>query len=150
MLDDKIQIIKEENTPPLKSQNTWLVAGMLTSGIPLQDKGYNDMVEVLPSGETKRITSWIPSNKTAKFTPIKEEEEIDASEFARRFLSKEWCEANADHPIAYLRFYMETYQNLRNAIRERKPSALIRRGGRFAVISPDATEKEREKMLSLI
>jgi hypothetical protein len=150
MLNEQIHIIKDENTPPLKSQNTWLVAGMCVSGIPLRDQGYNDTVEVLPSGETKRTTAWLPSSELATFTPIKQEEKIDAAEFARRFLSKEWCEANADHPIAYLRFFMETYQNLRAFVRDRKPSALIRRGGRFAIISPDATEKEREKMLSLI
>jgi hypothetical protein len=150
MLNETYQIIKEENTPPLKSQNTWMIAAMCCSGIPLRDQGYQDTVEVMPDGSTKRITAWLPSNEKGNFKPIEKEESIDATEFAKRFLSKEWCEQNNNHPIAYMRYFMETYQNLRTAVKERKPSALIRRGGRYAIISPDATQAQKEKMLSLI
>ena len=143
-------LFQEENKPPLKSQNTWMVAALATSGIPLAEKGFIDSVELLPDGASKRVTTWIAANQKAEFNPIKESEQIDPQEFSRRFLSKEWCEANPDHPIAYLRFFMETYQGMRAWLHDRKPSALVRRGKRFALIPADASTAEREKLLSFL
>lgn len=143
-------IFKEEDKSPLKSQNTWMIAAMACSGIPLTEHGYNDTVEVLPNGTNKRTTTWLVSDKKAEFAPIQQKEEVGAEEFARRFNSKEWCEQNADHPIAYLRFYMEAYQQFRAWLHDRKPSALVRRGKRFAIIPADASDAEREKLLSLL
>ena len=143
-------IFREEDKAPLKSQNTWLVAAMAISGIPLAKNGYSDTAEVLPDGKTKRVTTWLVQNKTAAFDPIREREDVGAEEFSRRFLSKEWCEENADHPIAYLRNYMEAYQQFRTWLHDRKPSALIRKGKRFVIVPADAPESEREKLLSLI
>jgi hypothetical protein len=151
MKEMQVHIFKEEDLPPLKSQNTWMIAAAMTSGIALSsDRPFNDSIEILPNGKQKRVTVWITSPEKAKFDPIPVSEEVAPEEFAKRYLSSDWSEKNPNHPIAYMRQFSETYQKLRSFLKDQKPSAIIRRNGKVAVIDANCPQALREKILSML
>jgi hypothetical protein len=151
MQETKVHIFKEEDIPPLKSQNTWMIAAAMTSGIALsKDRPFSDTVEVMPDGSHRRATVWMTSPEMAKFDPIPTSEEVAPDEFRNRYLSSEWCGKNPDHPIAYMRHFSETYQKLRAYLRTHKSSAIIRRNGKVAIIDADCPQALKEKILSML
>lgn len=130
-----------------------MIAGALTSGFEFANqKAYLDAVEDV-KGSPKRTVTWLMNaSKTVRFVPIKKEEEITFQEFSRRFLSLEWCEANPDHPISYMRGIIENRSGLIAKIKTMATMLLIRKGKRSAIVpsgSDEASRTLREKILSI-
>jgi hypothetical protein len=148
-----VAIVREHDTPPMKSRNTSMIAGALTSGFEFAtDKAFFDTVEDV-GGTPKRTVTWLMNAaKTVRFVPIPKEEEITFTEFKRRFLSQEWCEANPDHPISYMRGIIENKGGLVDKIKTLMPMLLLRKGKRVAIVpsgNDEASKTLREKILSI-
>jgi len=145
-IGQKIQWVRDE-LPPLKSPNTDLVCGWLTCGGQLlKVGGYSDTVEQTESGPKRTVTWNIDGNVLVNFGA----EEIDFEEFRRRWISETWCVANSDHPITYLKQYRDNTRKVRDWIRDQKPSVLIKRGNRTAVIPANCEEAKRQQILSAL
>lgn len=149
-----IQFAREEDvqSPPAKSMNTRLVAAAIASGIrPFSEGFYSDTVEEV-DGRTKRDVTWsMDGGSEAHFVPDFPEEKIDFNEFRRRFLSIDWCEQNPNHPIAYMRGFVEQHTALVDKIKQLRPMILIRKGSRFAIVpsgDDEKSTKEREEILA--
>ena len=148
-----VAIVREHDTPPMKSRNTSMIAGAITSGFEFAtEKAFSDTVEDV-GGTPKRTVTWLMNAaKTVRFGPIPKEEEITFSEFKRRFLSQEWCEANPDHPISYMRGIIENKGGLVDKIKTLMPMLLLRKGKRVAIVpsgNDEASKTLREKILSI-
>jgi hypothetical protein len=148
-----VAIVRDHDTPPVESRNTSMVAGALTSGSEFAtEKAFSDTIEDV-GGKPKRTVTWLMNGaKTVKFTPIPKEEEITIMEFSKRFLSREWCEANPNHPISYMSGFDENKRGLVDIIKNMLPKYLLRKGNRTAVV-PSGNDPEsksiREKILSI-
>jgi len=135
---------------PLNSPNTQLIAAALTSGFRLVEPGgFRDTIEQSDAGPQRRVEWFIDGESRGIFrTP--ELEEIEFPEFRRRFESEQWCLANPDHPIAFLRWAFRAHSALRDRIRTFKPAALIRRGNRQVTIPANLPDDKRAKLLSFL
>ena len=143
-IGQRIDFIRDE-LPPLKSPNTDLVGAWLTCGGELlQEEPHTQTVEQTDTGPRHTTTWCINGDKTVSFG----EEIVDFEEFRRRWISVEWCHSNTDHPISYLRLMRDNMSKLKDWIKTQKPSVLIRRGKRVAVIHPDLPEAKKARILS--
>ena len=140
----RIDFLKDDQ-PPLKSPNTDLISHWLTCGGELlKEDPYSQTVEQTDNGP-KTVTTWLVNgDKLVAF----DEESVNFEEFRRRWMSKDWCMANPDHPIAYLRSARDNAVALKAWIKTQKPSVLIRRGNRVAVIHPDLPEARKNQILA--
>jgi len=148
-----IAVVRDTDTAPTKSRNTLLVAATLASGgIFATENAFSDTVENLPEGP-KRTCTWLMDGALKmRFEPIPEAEEITFGEFKKRYESQEWCEANPNHPIAYMRAADEHHRRLVDKIKTLKPMLLIRKGKRIAIVpsgSDAASTATREEILAV-
>jgi hypothetical protein len=137
--------------PPLRCPNTALIAAAIVSGARLAgEKPFLHTLEEV-DGEPKRTTTWsVDGGGELVFRPVFPEERIDFAEFRKRFEDEAWCRANPDHPIAYLRAFADTLEDLRVQLRDQKPAFLLRKGKRFAVIPQDADPERKREILELL
>jgi hypothetical protein len=148
-MTQEVYIFKEENLPPLKSQNTWMIAAAMASGICLsKTQSFVDTVEIKQDGGKHRVTTWICDSEPAQFDPYGPPEKVTPDQFSKRYLDSDWCAKNNNHPIAYMRHFAETYQKLRSYLKTHQPSALIRRNGKIAVIDANCPQALKEKILA--
>ena len=142
----QVHFIRDDQ-PPLKSDITALIAAMLACGFEYaSDKPLLDTIEEV-EGAPKRSVTWsMDGSAKAAF----KDETLDLVEFRRRFESLEWCRANPDHPIAYLRAFSEKLSSLRNELRAMKPLLLVRHGRRFALIPQDAAPEKKAELLAML
>ncbi|MCB1089044.1 MAG: hypothetical protein KDM63_18560, partial [Verrucomicrobiae bacterium] len=114
------------------------------------EKPLVDTIEEI-DGEARRTATWsVDGGSEIAFRPGFSAEIIDFAEFRRRFEDDDWCRANPDHPIAYLRAFADTLADFREQLRGRKPAFLIRNGKRFAVIPQDADPEKKREILELL
>ena len=138
---------------PLRSNTLGLVAALRVCGIGfLNSKPLLDTVEE-SGGELERRFVWsFGGQATATFRPAFAEESIELHEFARRFNDAAWCQANADHPIAFLRAFSDELTNLRTELKDMKPLLKIVRGSgqnrSIALIPADTSPEEKERILN--
>ena len=147
-----IAVVRDENTPPISSRNTRLVAAALASGCCFVGEGsFSDTVEALPAGP-RRVCTWLMDGaRQVEFQPIPAAEKITFGEFRQRYESQQWCEENPDHPIAYMRALNEHHGRLVDKIKTLKPMILIRKGKRMAIVpsgSDAASTALREDILA--
>ena len=145
----------KDDQDPLKSPNTQAIAALLTCGGELvKEGGYMNAIGT-EEGKATRTVVWMAEDRKITFEDFKGET-ISTNELLRRWNDRAWLSANLDHPITYLRTFMEKLGKLRDAIRENPPQLHIQKSGRSAYISttrgPDGklvpTEKGR-KMLEI-
>lgn len=136
---------------PMVSPNTQLVAAALTSGFKLVEPGgFRDTVEQTERGPLRRVEWFIDGASRGKFRQGATSEDIEFPEFRRRYESEEWCLANPDHPIAFLRWAFRAHGLLRDRIRSLKPAALVRRGNRQVTIPDGLPEDKRRQLLDYL
>jgi len=141
-----------DHESPLKSPNTRIVAAALASGGKFaNDRPLLDAVEAKPDGTTHRTVTWcMDGEKSMHFAPNFPEESIGFDEFRARFQSREWCEANPDHPIAFMRAFSDAMNRLRDRVKEMKPMLMVRKGRRTALIPADETEDRKREIMGLL
>lgn len=145
-LNQKFAVISDHEAP-LKSSNTHLVAAACTAGATLSKDGYLDTIEQGLDGKPRRTVVWLMEDREITFSAT-QGETISTQEFIRRWNDREWCEANPDHPIVFMRYYQQTLTQLRDAIREQTPTIVVKKGSRAAYIPGKATEDEKAALLS--
>ncbi len=140
-----------DDQPPLKSDLTHMVAAALICGFEFANK--KPLLDTLEevNGQPKRAVTWsLDGASKATFRPQFAEATFDLAEFRQHFESLEWCLANPDHPIAYLRAFSDALTSLRNELRAQKPLLLVRRGKRFALIPQDADPAKKAELLAML
>jgi hypothetical protein len=138
---------------PLKSSTLGLVAALRICGINfLNNKPLLDTIEEKDNALERRFVWSFGGQATATFRPAFKDETIELHEFAKRFNDAAWCQANADHPIAFLRAFADELTNLRTELRDMKPLLKIVRGSgqnrSIALIPSDTSPEEKERILN--
>jgi hypothetical protein len=147
----QVRVVKSRDDQPLSSLEGASAIAALTAGYPLLDgkqlKNFEDYIETQDDGTTLRETIWaFDDTATAELAG----ERLPLEAFLTKFRDLNWCKANPDHPIAYLRHAHENLQQFREHFRKHKPMILLRRGQRTLKIRPDLTEEEKAKWLKLL
>jgi hypothetical protein len=146
----QVRVVKSRGPQPLATIETAGAIAALTAGYPLIDgkqvKNFEDYVEDTPEGVI-RETLWVfDDTASADFAG----ERVPLQAFFARFHDAEWCKANANHPIAYLRHAHDNTNKFREHFAKHKPMIVLRRGQRTLKIRPDLTEEEKAKWLKLL
>lgn len=137
---------------PLTSAMSRLAFAAFTCGFDLiSGKGFQHTfsadAETPEEMEASRVVTWLwDDKKHATFRPIEKEEVISFQEFERRFESETWYLENPDHPIAYLRCFIEKARKYREIIAGLEPALRHVRGDAIAVAPASATEEEIEAL----
>jgi hypothetical protein len=123
----------------------------MTAGYRLVDgkqvKNFEDYIEDAADGTMIRETVWVfDDSATANFG----DERLPLEAFLVRFRDLEWCKANPEHPIAYLRHAHENLSKFRDHFRKHRPMILLRKSQRTLKIRPDLTPEEKAKWLKLL
>ena len=143
-IGQRIDFVKD-NLHPLKSPNTDIVSAWLTcGGSLLKEDPYSWTVEDTPEGPKQTMTYHIDGDLPVSI----QGEAIEFQEFRKRWLDSDWCRANDEHLISYLRLFRDNSVKFKAWIKEAKPAVLIRRGSRVAVIHPDLPEARKAKILA--
>jgi hypothetical protein len=149
---DTIAIVRETNDHPARSRNTRLIAAAISSGaVFASGQALCDAVEETANGPRRTVTWLMDGAAKMTFEPIDGSEEITFDEFRRRFESLDWCEANPNHPISYLRAMSDHHSRLLDRIKSNRPMLLKRKGKRVAIVpsgSDAASTATREQILA--
>lgn len=148
-IGQSIEFIRD-NENPVKSRNTRTIAAALSCGCKFSDRPFVDTVENTDKGVQRTVTWNMDGAEKAVFRPNFQEEELTFSEVRKRYEDLEWCAANADHPISYLRAFNDNLNRLTDFVKQSKPLALIRRGSRMVLIPQDCDQAKREKLLAML
>jgi hypothetical protein len=122
----------------------------LTSGYRLipPDKvaNFEDYVEETSEGPV-RETLWVfDDTVTATF----EGQPWPLSAFITAFKDRDWCQANPDHPVAFLRHFHENLNAHREHFTKHPPMVLLRKGERTLKLRSDLPEADRQKWLKVL
>jgi hypothetical protein len=146
----QIRVIKSSADAPLTSLQSAAAIAAQTFGFQLipatTAANFEDHVEDA-GGTPKRETCWVFDD--AKTADI-QGQSWTLERFLKSFMDREWCDQNADHPVANLRHYSENVAKYREHFRTHKPMVLIRRGQRVLKLRADATDEEKAKWLKLL
>lgn len=160
MIGTTIEIVRDSMSP-YKSPNTRLVSAARAVGFKWGTEApFMDAIEERPDGTVDRQVTWVMNagqkvefvwaERDEEGNLIARDEEIDFNEFRRRYLSREWVEANQDHPIAYLHATHYHHAGMLKRIKELPQHVVVRHGKRIASIPTNATEEDRQKALKAI
>lgn len=124
----------EDSESPGKSFNTDIIAAWLTSGGALvQRGGFQHFVD--EAGKTH--VRWIVNcDVLAKV----DGEEINFDEFRKRFEDLDWCKANADSDISWMRGYRDNARDLKRFAKSASVGISRKSGNSFGVVYPDSPE----------
>lgn len=149
-----------DSLSPYKSPNTRLVSAARAVGFRWgTDAPFMDAIEEKADGTIDRQVTWVlDAGQKVRFrwvededgAPVTREEEIDFNEFRQRYLSRDWVQANQDHPIAYLHAVHYHHAGMLKRIKELPQHIVVRHGKRVASIPTNATEEDRQKALKAI
>ena len=163
-----LTFLKDTNVHPLKSPNTQLAAAIITCGGDFAEgNAYTNTIGENPDRTPRRVVVWMFQEKEISFlvpgplvdivadgvpkkAQILTEEKISTSEFIKRWNNEAWLNANADHPICYIRTYQRRLEKYRDDIRLSSPLMEIKRGGRTAYINLDDPKEKNESLLQLL
>ena len=143
-IGQRIDFVKD-NLHPLKSPNTDLVSAWLTcGGSLLKEDPYSWTVEETADGPRQTMTYHIDGSQPVSI----QGESLEFQDFRFRWMDRDWCSQNDEHPISYMRLFRDNGVKFKAWIKEEKPAVLIRRGNRVAVIHPDLPEARKAQILA--
>lgn len=124
----------EDHEAPGKSFNTDIIAAWLTSGGALIERGgFQHFVD--EAGKTH--VRWIVNcDVLAKV----DGENIDFDEFRKRFENLDWCKANPDSDISWMRGYRDNARDLKRFARSAAVGISRKDGRSFGIVYPDSPE----------
>ena len=127
-----IEILRDHESPQ-KSPNTDLVASWLTAGGQLlKPNGYEDVME----GEQRAVTWLIDGDVKCRI----DEEEMEFGIFKKRFLDREWCEANPDSVISFMRAFRDNLRDLKTWAKSQSTGIKRRDSRGVGVLYPNSPE----------
>jgi hypothetical protein len=124
----------EDNESPGKSFNTDIIAAWLTSGGSLVRRGgFQHFVDE----EGKAHVRWLVNcDVLAKL----DGQEIDFDEFRKRFEDLDWCKANQDSEISWMRAFRDNARDLKRFAKSSSVGVCRKNGKSFGVVYPDSPE----------
>ena len=139
----KIALVRDDRSA-VGSANTRMIEAALACGYKKAcDEWFTDLIEQTPTGPKRQVTWLIAGDVPAEFLlPNGRTETLAFGDFRARWKDLEWCRANPDHPIAYLRFASDIGAQLRRQLKSMTPAVIMRNGNRSAVIPANATPEE--------
>jgi hypothetical protein len=145
-----VRVIKARASAPLSSLDGAAAIAALSCGFrlipPAPIANFEDTVEETPEGAV-RETCWIfDDTVTADF----DGEAWPLTRFLTAFRDLAWCQANASHPVAYLRHFHENLNTTRAHLKQHPPMVLLRKGERTLKLRSDLPEAERQKWLKIL
>lgn len=141
-------VLKDNPKHPLSSPNTQLVAALLASGGKLSQGGYADTIGESHDGSPRRTVVWLMEETEINFFLTDGRvEKVMTSEFIKRWNDRAWIEANADHPISFMKAYQIQLSNLRDHIKNSTPLVEVKRGGMTAYINPNDPKEKTNGLL---
>jgi hypothetical protein len=146
----QIRVIKSRADNPLFDLHGACAIAARTFGFrlipPETAKNFEDAVEDI-GGSLQRETHWVFDDTSA--AEIRGET-WNLDRFTKAFLDLDWCNANADSPVANLRHYHENLACYRAHFQAHRPMIRLRKGDRVLTLRADATEEEKAKWLKLL
>ena len=140
---DKICIVRETDVDPITSENTAMVAALVTLGVPFYEtQPYLETREIV-NGEEKRTVTWCLGTRT-------DDGRFKTRELIQWWKDEAWCHANPDHPLAYAKAAVANIQRLTAGVNTSVPVALVRKGKKFALIPFDAPTARRQQLLDAL
>jgi hypothetical protein len=136
---------------PLMAKEFGIVCAALACGFPPSSESWLlDVVEAEDPTQREFVFTFDGDTK-ASFNG----EVVSLKELSEHFWSDEWCRANDEHPISYMRSMWNQIVHLRDALRTRKPSVRMQKtyedehGSHTvtAIFSPDMPEEEKAEIL---
>jgi hypothetical protein len=147
----QVRVVKSRDDQPLASIEGASAVAAMTAGYRLVDgkqvKNFEDYIEDAADGTMIRETVWVFDD--AHVAEIAGER-LPLEAFFIKFRDLDWCKANSEHPIAYLRHAHENLSKFRDHFRKHRPMILLRKGQRTLKIRPDLTPDEKAKWLKLL
>lgn len=137
---DKICIVRETGADPVTSENTELVATLVTLGVPFYDEQPFMETREIVNGEERRTVTWCLRTKT-------EDGRFKTRELIQWWKDEAWLHANPEHPLAYAKAAIANHQRLVAGVKISAPVALVRKGKKFALIPFDAPPARRQQLL---
>lgn len=137
--------------PPLKDDLTLEVAAALACGFRFVGGASFVWTVEEVKGEPKQETRWAFNSATkAEFPkPDGTTETLSLGEFLKRLRDHAWCEANQDHPIAYLAAFIAQFSRIRADLRGMKPALVLRKGKSCVIIPEGAPEEKKAELLKM-
>ena len=124
----------EDHEAPGKSFNTDIIAAWLTSGGALIERGgFQHFVDEAGKAHVRWIVN---CDVLAKV----DGENIDFDEFRKRFENLEWCKANADSDISWMRGYRDNARDLKRFAKSAAVGISRKDGRTFGICYPDSPE----------
>lgn len=139
---------------PLEDFRTRVALAAMAAGFDLiSDKGFQQSfaADAVTEEELEesRVVKWLwNGSRKATFRPAFEQETISLQEFERRFSDLEWCEANPDHPVSYMRIFLEKLKDGLAKISSLEPALRHYRDEAVATAPASATEEEIDELFS--
>jgi len=137
---DKICIVRETGIDPVSSDNTEMVAALVTLGVPFYEAQPFLETREIVDGEEKRIVTWCLGTRTT-------DGRFKTRELIQWWKDEAWLRANSEHPLAYAKAAIANHQRLVVGVRTSAPLALVRKGRKFALIPFDAPPARRQQLL---
>ena len=137
---DKICIVRETGADPVTSENTELVAALVTLGVPFYDEQPFLETREIVNGEERRTVTWCLGTKT-------EDGRLKTRELIQWLKDEAWLRANPEHPLSYAKAAVANHQRLVAGVKISAPVALVRKGKKFALIPFDAPPVRRQQLL---
>ena len=137
---DKICIVRETGVAPVSSDNTEMVAALVTLGVPFYEAQPFLETREIVDGQEKRTVTWCLETKTA-------DGRFKTRELIQWWRDDAWLHANPEHPLAYAKAAVANYRRLVAGIETSVPLALVRKGRKFALIPFDAPPARRQQLL---
>jgi hypothetical protein len=89
---DKICIVRETDVDPVTSENTAMVAALVTLGVPFYETQPFLETREIVNGEEKRTVTWCLGTRT-------EDGRFKTRELIQWWKDEAWCQGNPDHPL---------------------------------------------------
>lgn len=137
---DKLCIVRDTGTDPVTSENTAMVAALITLGVPFYDPQPFLETREIVNGEERRTVTWCLGTKT-------EDGHFKTREMIQWWRNKSWLSANPEHPLAYAKAAVANYARLTAGVKTSAPLALVRKGKKFVLIPFDAPPVRRQELL---
>lgn len=140
---DKISWIQGEGKPH-KAPTRMAVAAAIVCGFQLKPGSELRYWREIVNGAALSKHVWLfDSSVKATFKPV-DPEQLSFNQFVERIESEEWCRANADHPIAYMRELFVQLEDITAKLKDLKPLDRYFNGGAFADISPYDSPEDQQ------
>jgi len=140
---DKICIVRETGIDPVSSDNTEMVAALVTLGVSLYAAQPFLETREIVDGEEKHIVTWCLGTGT-------NDGRFKTRELIQWWSDEAWLLANPEHPLAYAKAAVANHQRLVAGVKTSVPLALVRKGRKFALIPFDAPPARRQQLLDAL